>query len=184
MKIRHFALASAFAGAAFTTAAHAQAAMQDTTKAPVKLLSPRDTARGTIGGAHLLVDYGRPSMRGRAIFGEKTLVPYDKVWRTGANAATTLVTDKDITIGGIPVPAGTYTLYSLPSAKGWQLIINKQTGQWGTEYDQTKDLARVPMKLTTIASPVEKFEIVVGSDSMLHLRWDTVDAAVPVAAAK
>ena len=74
------------------------------------------------------------------------LVPYGQVWRTGANAATTLVTPRDLRIGDTPVPAGTYTLYTLPGESEWQLIINRQTGQWGTEYDQAQDLARIPMQ--------------------------------------
>src|SRR5580704_8423860 len=101
------------------------------------ILSPRDTARATIGAAHVLVDYGRPSKRGRVIFGG--LVPYGEVWRTGANAATILVTDKDLTIGHQTVPAGTYTLYTIPSASKWQLIINKEVGQWGLTYHQEFD---------------------------------------------
>src|SRR5580704_1818688 len=117
-------------------------ALHADTPARDSVLSPRDTARATIGKAHVLVDYGRPSKRGRVIFG--SLVPYGQVWRTGANAATTFVIDKDLTIGAQTVPAGTYTLYTLPSASNWLLIINKQTGQWGTEYDQSQDLVRIP----------------------------------------
>jgi len=172
------ALAATLTGVA-APSLHAQAAPA---AAPKPLLSPRDTTRATVGGASVLVDYGRPSKRGREIFGEGKLVPYDKVWRTGANAATTLVTDKDLVIGGTNVPAGTYTLYSLPSGKGWQLIINKETGQWGTKYDESKDLARVPMKVSTLSDPVEKFEITIPGDGMLHLKWDTVDATATIAA--
>ena len=145
--------------------------------------SPRDTTRGTIGGAHVLVDYGRPSKRGRQIYGG--LVPYDQVWRTGANAATTFVTDKDLTIGTTRVPAGTYTLYSVPGKSSWQLVISKQTGQWGTEYHQDKDLARIPMTVTTLDAPVEKMMIAVapaGSAGTLAIEWDTTKASVPVTA--
>ena len=85
-------------------------------------------------------------MRDRKIFGE--LVPYGQVWRTGANAATSLKTDVDLTIGGASVPAGSYTLYSIPEEKKWKLIINKETGQWGTKYDEKQDLARVDMKVS------------------------------------
>jgi len=150
-------------------------------RAPMPLLSPRDTTRTTIGDAHVLIDYGRPSKRNRVIFGG--LVPYDKVWRTGANAATTLVTDKDLVIGGTTVPAGTYTLYTLPGKTAWQLIINKQTGQWGTVYNQAQDFARIPMQVASLATPIEKFEMVFPGDGRLHLRWDTTDASVPVAVA-
>jgi hypothetical protein len=150
------------------------------------LASPRDTARGTIGGAHLLVDYGRPSKRGRQIFGASSgaVVPYDQVWRTGANAATTFVTDKDLVIGTTPVPAGTYTLYTLPGASSWQLIINKQTKQWGTEYHQDQDLARIPMTVTTLPTSVEKMEIAIvpsGNTGTLDINWDTTKASVPIA---
>ena len=88
-------------------------------------------------------------MRDRKIFGG--LVPYGQVWRTGANSATSLKTDVDLTIGGAPVPAGSYTLYTIPTETGWKLIINKQTGQWGTDYDEKQDLARVDMKVTNRA---------------------------------
>jgi hypothetical protein len=178
MKTRHLAMAAAAVALAVTTPS-AVVHAQDTAAKP--LLSPRDTARGTVGAAHVLVDYSRPSKRGRQIFGDSALVSYGKVWRTGANAATTFVIDKDLTVGGTAVPAGTYTLFTIPTATGWTLIVNKQTGQRGTDYSQAQDLARIPMTVTTLSSPVEKFEISVGDDSMLHLRWDTVDAAVALA---
>jgi hypothetical protein len=145
------------------------------------ILSPRDTARATIGKAHVLVDYGRPSKRGRVIFGK--LVPYSTVWRTGANAATTFVTDKDLTIGKQIVPAGTYTLYTLPGPSAWQLIINKETGQWGTKYDSTQDLARVPMTVSSAKVPVEKF-LIDFTGGMMRLQWDTTVVLVPVAEKK
>src|SRR5690349_11346904 len=85
------------------------------------------------------VNYSSPRMKGRQIYGG--LVPYGKVWRTGANEATSFVTDADLTIAGVNVPAGKYTMYTLPGQNDWKLIINKQTGQWGTEYDEKQDLA-------------------------------------------
>jgi hypothetical protein len=144
------------------------------------LQSPRDTARATIGTAHVVIDYGRPSKRGRDIFGG--LVPYGQVWRTGANAATVLQTDQPLWIDTLKVPAGTYTLYTLPSATGWQLIVNKEVGQWGLVYHPEFDLGRVPMTVaTTTASPaVEKFLIKVGK-GWLRLRWDTTVVQVPLA---
>lgn len=133
-------------------------------------------------GKTVSVQYSRPSMRGRKIFGG--LVPYDQVWRTGANAATSLKTDVALTIGGASVPAGSYTLYTLPGANGWKLIINKQTGQWGTEYSQGQDLARVNMKVTQAASPQEQFTIALdktgGDSATLKLEWDTTVASVDV----
>ncbi len=145
--------------------------------------SPRDTARGTVGGVRVLVDYSRPSKRGRTIFAANGLVPYGRVWRTGANAATTLVTSGDLTVGTTRVPAGTYTLYTVPAADGWQLVINRQTGQWGTEYDQSRDLARVPMRVTALSAPAEQFTIAV-APAELTMRWDTVQASVPLRAAR
>jgi hypothetical protein len=140
-------------------------------------LSPRDTVRATVGGAHVLVDYGRPSRRGRAIFGG--VIPYNAVWRTGANAATTLVTDRDVTIGDAKVPAGEYTLFSVPTADAWTLIISKKTKEWGTDYDSTADFARVPMTVSS-GAPVEQFTIGIDPDG-LSFAWDTRIGRVHVA---
>jgi DUF2911 family protein len=133
-------------------------------------------------GKTVTIQYSRPSMRGRKIFGG--LVPYDEVWRTGANAATSLTTDVALTIGGANVPAGNYTLYSLPGPTNWKLIINKQTGQWGTEYTQAQDLVRVDMKVGQLSSPLEQFTISFdktgGATAMLKLEWDTTVASVEV----
>jgi hypothetical protein len=145
------------------------------------LASPRDTTRDTIGAAHVLVDYGRPSKRGRVIFSD--LVPYGEVWRTGANAATTLVTDKDLTIGKLAVPAGTYTLYTIPAAASWQLIINKEIGQWGLTYHQELDLGRVPMAVSSTKMPVEKF-LIDFTPGMMRFQWDTTVVQVPIAEKK
>lgn len=145
------------------------------------LQSPRDTARATIGHAHVMIDYGRPSKRGRVIFGG--LVPYDSVWRTGANAATVLKTDRALRLDTLQVPAGTYTLYTIPSATGWQLIVNKEVGQWGLIYHPEFDLGRVPMTVATTAAapPTEQFliDLVKGE---LRLHWDTTLVHVPIAA--
>lgn len=145
-------------------------------------LSPRDTARTRIAGAVVFVDYGRPFMRGRVIMGE--LVPYDQVWRTGANAATTLVTEADLRIGDVEVPRGTYTLYTLPSRDQWQLIVNRQTGQWGTQYDPAQDLARIPLRRSELAAPVEQFTIQFepagAGEAALALEWENTRLTVPV----
>jgi len=155
--------------------APALAAAQDNSGQPI--LSPRDTTRATICSAHLLVDYGRPSKRGRQVVGK--LIPYDDWWRTGANAATTFVTDKDLVFGSTTVPAGTYTLYSLLQKSGaWLLIVNKQNKQWGTEYHQDQDLARIPMTTTSVSPFVEKFVINIvpqGSGGAIQLVWDTIE---------
>ena len=121
---------------------------------PLGLLSPRDTARTTLAGADLWVDYGRPMKRGRVIFGD--VVPWNSVWRTGANAATQFNTPVDLVIGGAKVPAGRYTLWTLPSQTGWKVIFNQQTGQWGTEYHEEQDLARVDARVETLAAAVEQ----------------------------
>ena len=149
--------------------------------------SPPGTATFTFAdGKTITVDYSRPSVKGRTIFGG--LVPFGKVWRTGANSATTLKTNTDLTIGGTSVPAGTYTLYSIPEEKKWTLIINKETGQWGTKYDQSKDLARVEMKVSKPASPTEQFTIgfdqTSASAAVLKLVWADTMAKVDVAEKK
>lgn len=151
------------------------------------LLSPRKQSEVTFAdGKKVTVDYGAPSVRNRKIMGE--LVPYDKVWRTGANEATSFVTDTDLTIGGTKVPAGKYTLYTLPSADTWKLIINKQTGQWGTVYNQDQDLARIDMKKTGLPTTVEQMVISLqktGADSAtLMIQWETTGLSVDLKEAK
>ncbi len=146
--------------------------------------SPPETATVTLNGKTVEVKYGAPSMRGRKIMGN--VVPYDKVWRTGANEATTLATNTNLKIGDATVPAGTYTLYTLPGQSRWTLIISKQTGQWGTEYHQEQDLARVPMKSATLSSPQEQmsitFENTSGNSTVMHIKWENADESVPVVA--
>jgi hypothetical protein len=146
---------------------------------PLGQLSARDTARAEVGGDSLWVDYGRPMKRGREIFGN--VVPWYDVWRTGANAATQFRTGVSLTIGGATVPAGLYTLWTLPTPGGWKLIINRQTGQWGTVYDAAQDLARVDMAIEGLAEAVERFTIDIepkGADATLRLAWDRVRASV------
>jgi hypothetical protein len=144
-------------------------------------LSPRDTSHAMFGDAMVMVDYGRPHMRGRRVYGG--IVPYGEVWRTGANAATQLILDHPITIGGTAVPAGTYTLWTLPTANGAQLIINKQHGQWGTEYHADQDLVRLPLNRTALSTPVEQFTIIVqpsgGSAGSLRLQWENTEYSIP-----
>ena len=148
----------------------------------VRVLSPRDSTTQTIGVAELSVNYGRPSKRGREIFGG--LVPHGVVWRTGANQATHFRTDHDLTVGTIRVPRGTYTLWTIPEKKSWTLIINRATGQWGTDYDKTQDLGRIPMKVAKLREPVEQFTIAIASagdaTGTLTMSWDTTQASVPL----
>ena len=130
------------------------------------------------------IDYGQPHARGRAVAGG--LVPYDQVWRTGANTSTTLTTEVDLEVGNQRVPAGSYSLYSQLTRSGWTLIVNRQTGQWGTEYDAARDLARVPMTLRQLATPAESFTMTLvpsGESAPLQgtlvLSWGTLQGSVP-----
>lgn len=143
-------------------------------------LSPADTVSASVAGANVSIRYQRPSKRGRVIFGG--VVPWDAVWRTGANTATAFTTDRNLTVGGVAVPAGSYTLWTVPSRTGWQLVINKQTGQWGTVYNQDQDLARIPMAVERVTSPVEQFTLAI-DDGRLSLAWDDTRASVPIAIA-
>jgi hypothetical protein len=142
-------------------------------------LSPLDSVTAVIEGADIAVQYGRPSMRERTIYGG--LVPYDAVWRTGANEATHIRTSADLKIGNATIPAGHYTLYTLPGEEAWSLIVNKQTGQWGTEYDAEQDLVRLPMTIATLEEPVEMFTITVEETEgggVLALEWEATRAYV------
>lgn len=141
-------------------------------------LSPADTVSAQVGGANITIGYHRPSMRGRTVFGG--VVPIGRVWRTGANQATAFTTDRDLMIGETRVPAGSYTVWSLPSESGWHLILNKQTGQWGTEYHAEHDLAHIPMQVETLADPAEQFTIAVAEDGTLSLVWADRRGTIPV----
>ncbi len=143
------------------------------------MLSPRDTVVVVNKAkATLWIDYGRPHKRGRTVFGD--VVPFGEVWRTGANAATQFKTDKALDFGGTVVPAGFYTLWTIPSAEGWKLVFNGETGQWGTEHKADKDLYTIDMKMSAPPQPVETFTIHVDSDDLggvLNLDWDTTRAS-------
>ena len=142
--------------------------------------SPLDHARAEIDGHAVEIQYGRPSMRGRTVFGG--IVPWSQVWRTGANEATHLTIPAAMTIGGETVPAGQYTLWTVPEEDGWTLVINSETGQWGTAYNAENDLVRVPMMRTSVDSPVEVFTIrvVAGDDNggIIEMEWETTKAYV------
>jgi len=147
--------------------------------------SPAASASCDLGaGKTIKTDYSSPRMKGRKIFGD--LVPYDKVWRTGANEATTFVTSSDVVVGGKTVPAGSYTLFTVPGAEKWTLIINKKTGEWGIPYKYESDeLARVDMKVSKLPSPVENFTINYeksGSGCTLQIEWETTRASVNISA--
>jgi hypothetical protein len=146
-------------------------------------LSVRDTARASIGRATFLVDYGRPLARGRVLLGN--VIDYDEVWRTGANAATQFTTSVPITLAGLAVPTGTYTLWTVPHPTGADLIVNRQTGQWGTHYEEEQNLGKAPLRTETLSAPVEKFTIsIVAADSgrgSLILEWGTFRWTAPIA---
>ncbi len=152
---------------------------------PLGQLSVRDTARANLQGVDVWVDYGRPLKRGREIFGN--VVPWNTVWRTGANAATQLNASRDIVVGdgaaAQVVRAGKYTLWTLPTPTGWQLIINRQTGQWGTEYNSQQDLLRINAEVEPLATPVEQMTISFepsSAQSNLVITWDRARVSVPV----
>ena len=107
------------------------------------------------GPARIAIDYGQPHLRGRNVIGMPGVVPWDSVWRTGANMATQLNTEVDITIGNTFIPRGTYTLFSLPTRSGWKLVVSREVNQWGTNYDPSKDVARIDLRQRTLTEPVE-----------------------------
>lgn len=146
--------------------------------------SPASNAMVALKGKPISIRYSAPSIRDRKIMGG--VVPFGEVWRTGANPATSFVTASALKVGSLTVPAGSYTLYTLPTATTWQLILNKQTGQWGTVYNQPQDLGRIPMKVATLPAPQEvmsiSFENTKGGATELHIRWEKTDVSVPIVA--
>ena len=152
-------------------------------KAASRWPSPPATATVSLNGQNLTIKYNAPSLRGRHVGGPE-IVPYNQIWRTGANPATTLITPIPLHIGNVLVPAGTYTIFTLPTPTKWMLIINKQTGQWGLEYHQEQDLGRVEMKAHTLPSAQEvmsiSFDDIKKDSAELHIRWDTLDESVKV----
>ena len=163
---------------------------------PLGTLSPLDSLHVTIAGATIAIEYSRPAMRGRTIFGG-AVVPWDHVWRTGANFATRLTTSDDLVMGGQTIPKGSYTVWTLPAPAGWKLILNRQTKApceaaacalptrawlWGTDYAADSDLARVDLKVEPLPRPVERFTIAVeprGNGGVLQLEWETTRASIP-----
>lgn len=150
----------------------------------IKEVSVRDTARGSIGGAAFSVDYGRPRARGRTLLGD--VIDYDDVWRTGANAATQFSTSKPVTLAGLSLPAGMYTLWTVPHRDGSaELIVNRETGQWGTDYDRSKNLGRAALKTETAGEPMDLFTISVVPVDPRHgslvMEWGTFRWVAPIA---
>ena len=151
-------------------------------KAGASQLSVRDTARAMIGPATLSVDYGRPLARGRVLLGN--VINYDRVWRTGANAATQFTTSAPITLAGLVLPAATYTLWTVPHTAGVDLIVNTESGQWGTEYNGAKDLGTARLRSESVTTPVEKFTIAMVSTDAKHgslvMEWGTFRWTAPI----
>jgi len=154
-------------------------------KIQTKKASPQETVTFWVDDLQVAIDYSRPSKKGREIFGG--LVPYGKVWRTGANEATTFTVNKRITFVGTPVPVGTYTLWTIPGPKQWTVILNDRKYGWGIDMDGNAsrdpqaDVAKANVPVTLLEQPVEQFTIEVGQDpTELILKWDNVQVAVPL----
>lgn len=155
-------------------------------------VSPHETVTADIDGSEVTIVYGRPYTKDpktgapRKVWGE--LVPFGKVWRTGADEATLLTTKQPLDIGGTSVPAGTYSLYTLPEANGAKLIVNKQTGQWGTKYDEKQDLARIDMKKEAATKPADQFTIAIEKNpaggGTLKMTWENTQYSVALKAKK
>ncbi|HEV7389318.1 MAG TPA: DUF2911 domain-containing protein [Gemmatimonadaceae bacterium] len=151
-------------------------------KGGVSQLSPRDTVRSSIGDASIAIDYSRPLARGRVLLGN--VIPYDRVWRTGANAATQFTTSVPVRLAGIQLAAGTYTLWTVPHQNGVDLIVNGQSGQWGTQYDRSRDVGKAPMQSATLSTPVDQFTISVAASDRRHgtltMEWGSFRWTAPI----
>lgn len=172
-------LAVACAAAVMTgTALQAQ---KTTPVHPGKAGSPHVKSEWTIDGASISIEYGRPLLKGRTP--GKDVDPYEgREWRTGADEATTLVTSRALKFGALSVPAGTYTLYTIPTGGTWQLIVSKKTGQWGVPYPKGEDLGRAPMTLSKPAKPADQLTISIedtAAGGTLHIDWGATRASIP-----
>jgi hypothetical protein len=154
----------------------------ETAAGHVRSLSGEDSTRAQIGNTTFTVDYSRPLLRGRTLLGD--VIPYDRVWRTGANAATQFTTSTPIKLGGLQIPAGAYTLFTAPHPTGVDLIVNKRTGEWGTEYSGSQDLGKAKMTSEVATTPVEAFTIsIIPGDNRhgkLVLEWGTFRWTAPI----
>ena len=182
--MKKFAFIAALLFAAATLAPAQMNMAQDKSKRP----SPPASAECKFAdGKTIKMDYSSPRAKGRKIFGEasdKALVPYGEIWRTGANDATTFVNDANVTVGGKVVPTGSYTIFTVPKADAWWLVISKKTGEWGTDYPGEKeDLVRVPMSVSKTSAAVENFTIAFdqgGSKCTLRMEWENTRASVEI----
>src|SRR4051812_46594355 len=155
----------------FSVSAHAQ---DDKSQRP----SPPDSAMGTVAGAHITIKYSSPAVKGRKIWG--ALVPYDSVWRAGANEATTFETDKDIKVQGQNLPAGKYGLFAVPGQSNWTIVFNKVPNQWGAfKYDMSQDQLRVTTKPRKSASMNERLKYRITSNGF-SLMWENLEVPVMI----
>jgi hypothetical protein len=167
-----------------STGSTKKASTKKAASAEDKAKRPSPPAQATLkenGENVATIEYSSPRAKGRKIMGE--LVPYGKEWRTGANEATALTTTRDLKFGDKVVPKGSYTLYTIPGENDWTLIINKQTGQWGTDYNENQDFARVQMSVEKTSAPVENFTINFNGGKLI-MEWENTRASVPVSSAK
>jgi hypothetical protein len=159
----------------------ATAAGQGAQHPPSRYVSPPASTSITIAGKRIRVDYYAPSMHGRKIMG--ALVPFDAVWATGANYATVLRTDADLQLGALKLPQGVHSIWTIPSAKEWTLILNNQTGISHLNYDASQDFGRTKMTIKQLTEPVETLKIDLRSDGgnqgTLAVMWETTEASIP-----
>jgi len=176
--MKRFTLTSLTLALALTASSLSFGQEKDKSKRP----SPPASAQCKFAdGKTITVDYSSPRAKGRKIYGG--LVPFGQWWRTGANEATTFVTTADLSIGGKDVPAGKYTLVTIPDAKSWQLVISKQTGQWGTEHDTKQELIHADMQVSDLPSAVENFAISfheMGKGCHIYLDWEKTRASAEI----
>ncbi|HTC61621.1 MAG TPA: DUF2911 domain-containing protein [Candidatus Saccharimonadales bacterium] len=146
-----------------------------------KYTSPPAKTEATIAGKKITIEYYAPSMHGRKVMGG--LVPFGEVWCTGANWATKITTEAPLQVGNLKLPAGSYSIWTLPNANEWTLIINRRTGQFHKDYDSSTDFGRTKMNLKTLPAPVETFKINLrddgGKQGTLALDWETTEASIP-----
>lgn len=144
-----------------------------------KRKSPAKTAEGEVGTARITITYGSPAMRGRTIYGG--LIPYNELWRTGANEATIISVSERVLIEGLPLPPGDYALFSIPGEDKWTFVFNKEAEQWGTyDYDESMDALRVEVAPRTMEESVEMLEFAV-KDGEIILRWEKLEVPMKVA---
>ena len=145
-------------------------------------VSPHENVSQTVEGATITITYGRPSMRGRTIFG--ALVPYDRVWCPGADEATTLESNKPLRIGALRVPPGPHTIWMLPTANAWTLIVSKEPSGFHTRYNERADLGRVPLRVRALDAPVEQLTFSIAPASgggVIAMTWAQTEVSTPFA---